>query len=46
MACLCTEFEDASFSYSTEMKEDPKRKNVDDVEWLGSLKVIGSVTIW
>ena len=32
MACLCTEFEDASFSYSTEMKEDPKRKNVDDVE--------------
>jgi len=27
------------------MKEDPKRENRDDLEWLGSLDVTGNVTI-
>jgi len=32
-------------NHSKDMKKDPELKNRGDLEWLGSVKVIGNVTI-
>jgi len=42
---VLAEFEVSTFSNYRDMKEDPKCKNSGDPGWLGSLEVIGNVTV-
>jgi len=37
---MCSKFDDSSFTYLTDMKIDPKYKNMGDLGWLESPKFI------